>query len=59
MWAIEGNNIVIKPADAVGSLTLGENDNIQKCFEDWRDSEDLIKEACQAYTNAELGITAR
>ena len=58
VWSKEGDNVVIKPVNGVGSLTLGEDGNIEKCFTDWKNSESLINEACQKYTSGELGITA-
>ena len=58
VWAIEGNNVIIKPIGPVGSLELGEWNNLQKCFEDWKNCETIINNKCKEYTNSSLGITA-
>lgn len=55
--AIEGNNVVIMPTEPVGSLKLGESGNLQKCYDDYKNAEEIINKVCKIYTNKALGVT--
>lgn len=57
VWAIEGNNVVIMPTEPVGSLKLGERGNLQKCYDDYKNAEEIINKVCKIYTNKALGVT--
>ena len=67
VWSNDGTTVVIKPEDGVESLALGHSGStagapnvaiMEECFEDWKNCERLINNACKEYTNASLGITA-